>query len=131
MLILAQHVRNSRWWEPDQFIPGFPLGLAHGQFIQVRNHICMGAFDPLTWDVLWGVIPTAHGTAFHNPCTCHANESLHQQGDLGGKAFTIRSPVPAICGFPNALEHTGVSLQPLLHTSSMPCCVLIQELPNV
>ena len=133
MLILAQHVRNSRWWGSDQFIPGFPQGLAHGQFIQVRDHVCEGTFIPLMWDILQGGegIPTAHGTGFHNPCPHHADESLHQQGDLGGKAFTLRSPAPALCSFPNMLECTGVSLQPLLHTPSVPCCFLIQELPNV
>ena len=54
MLILALHVWNRRCWGPDQFVPGFPQGLAHGQFIQVRDYICMGTFVPLTWDIHWG-----------------------------------------------------------------------------
>ena len=115
------HVGNKRCWGPDQFIPGFPQGLVHGQFIQVRDHVCVGAFIPMMCDILWGgVIPTAHGTIFCNPCTHHTNESLHQQGDLGGKAFTSRSLVPDLCGFPRALECMGIGLQPLLHIPSMP-----------
>ena len=120
MLSLAWHVGNKRCWGPDQFIPGFLQGLAHGQFMQVRDHVFVGAFIPLMWDILWGVIPIAHSTVFCNPHTHHTDESLHQKGDLGGKAFTSRYLVPDLCGFPKALECIGIGLQPLLYTPSIP-----------
>ena len=51
MLILGQHVGSSGLGRPDQFIPGSPQGLMHGQFIQVRDYICVGTFIPLVQDI--------------------------------------------------------------------------------
>ena len=79
MLSLVQHVGNRRCSGPDQLILGFSQGLVHGQFIQVRDYICRCAFVPLAWYIPCRVTSTAHSKVFGTSCSCHADESLHQQ----------------------------------------------------
>ena len=131
MLSLAPHAGNRRCWGPNQFIPCFPGGPAHGQFIQVRNHICIGAFIPLMWDVPWGLLKQHMVQFSASRAPVMLMKASTSSKTLGAKPSPSGLQYLAFCSFLNILECTRLSFQPLLNTPPAPCCVFVQKLSNV
>ena len=101
------HAGHCRRWQANQLIPGLPCGQALCQVVQMENNISKGNLI-LSWDSLWWLTPAVSNFGLHCFHISHLQESIHEYGDLLGKALPIWPPCPSICSLPPALKHIGI-----------------------